>query len=75
MGGRRGEVGGREVGRRRGKQILGQRRGKQILGQRRGKQKQYLWAGRMCFWFIPKTASTASSAIGALVAAGSLQPI
>jgi len=66
MGGRRGEVGGREVGRR---------RGKQILGQRRGKQKQYLWAGRMCFWFIPKTASTASSAIGALVAAGSLQPI
>ncbi len=28
----------------------------------------------MCFWFIPKTASMASSSIGALVAAGSLQP-
>jgi len=28
----------------------------------------------MCFWFIPKTASTASSSTGALVAAGSLQP-
>jgi hypothetical protein len=28
----------------------------------------------MWFWFIPKTASRASSSIGALVAAGSLQP-
>jgi hypothetical protein len=33
----------------------------------------YIWAGRMWFWFIPKTASTASSSTGALVAAGSLQ--
>jgi hypothetical protein len=28
----------------------------------------------MCFWFIPKAASTASSSTGALVAAGSFQP-
>jgi hypothetical protein len=28
----------------------------------------------MCFWFIPKTASMASSSTGELVAAGSLQP-
>jgi hypothetical protein len=34
----------------------------------------YIWAGRMWFWFIPKTASMASSSTGALVAAGSLQP-
>jgi hypothetical protein len=34
----------------------------------------YIWAGSMWFWFIPKTASTASSSSGALVAAGSLQP-
>jgi len=31
--------------------------------------------GRMCFWFIPKMASTTSSSTGALVAAGSLQPL
>jgi hypothetical protein len=29
----------------------------------------------MCFWFILKTASTAASSTGALVAAGSLQPM
>jgi len=27
--------------------------------------------GKMCFWFIPKMASTASSSISALVATGS----
>jgi len=37
-------------------------------------KKKKLWAGRMCFWFILKRASTASSSTGALVAAGSLQP-
>jgi len=37
-------------------------------------KKQKNWAGRMWFWFIPKTTSTASSLTGALVAAGSLQP-
>jgi hypothetical protein len=31
--------------------------------------------GRMCFWFIPKTASMASSSSGALVVVGSLQPL
>ncbi len=35
----------------------------------------YIWAGRMWFWFIPKMVSTASSSTGALVAAGSLQPV
>jgi hypothetical protein len=35
----------------------------------------YIWEGRVWFWFIPKTASTASSSTGALVAAGSLQPM
>jgi len=33
----------------------------------------YIWAGRMWFWFNPKTASMASSSTSALVAAGSLQ--
>jgi hypothetical protein len=58
------EVGGREVG----------RRGK-FWGKEEAEKKQYVWVGWMCFWFIPKTASTGSSSIGALVAAGSLQPL
>ncbi len=56
------EVGRGEVGRR-GK-FWGREGGWKIPGQ--GK--------RMCFWFIPKTAWTASSWTGALVAAGSVQP-
>jgi hypothetical protein len=51
-------------GGRRGK-FWGREEGWKILGQ--GK--------RMCFWFIPKTAWTTSSWTGALVAAGSLQPL
>jgi hypothetical protein len=61
----RGEVGRRggvKVGRR--DKFWGWKGGWKIPGQ--GK--------RMCFWFIPKTAWTASSWTGALLAAGSLQP-
>jgi hypothetical protein len=62
--GRRGEVGGREVGRR------------EKLWAREGPEKpKNFGQGRMCFWFIPKMASMASSSTSALVAAGSLQPI
>jgi len=47
--------------------------GGEILGQRRGLKNP--WAGKEdVFWFIPKTAWTASSWTGALVAAGWLQP-
>jgi hypothetical protein len=35
----------------------------------------YICARRMWFWFIPKTASTASSSTGALVPASSFQPV
>jgi len=60
-GGRRGEAGRREVG-------------GEIFGVEKGPEN--LWAGkRMCFWFIPKMAWTASSSIGALVVVGLLQPL
>jgi len=49
-------------------------RGENFGGEKRWEKKIY--AGRrMGFSFIRKTASTGSSATGALVAAGSLQPI
>jgi hypothetical protein len=37
-------------------------------------EKNKIWVGRMGFSFIRKTASTSSSATGALVGANSLQP-
>ncbi len=49
------------------------RRGENFGVQNRW-EKIYMRAGRMGFSFIRKTASTGSSAAGALVAAGSLQP-
>jgi hypothetical protein len=52
-----------EGGRR--ENFWGREGGWKIPGQRK----------RMCFWFIPKTVWTASSWTGALVAAGSLQPL
>jgi len=61
--GRRGEVGGREVGRM-----------KKFWGREEVENTNNFGQGRMCFWFIPKIASTASSSIGALVVASSLQP-
>jgi hypothetical protein len=59
--GRRGEVGGREVGRR-----------EKFWDIKEAEKANNFGQGRMCFWFIPKTASTASSSTGALVAVGSL---
>jgi hypothetical protein len=44
------------------------------LGVEKRLKKSITLGGGMCFWFIPKTASMASSSTGALVAAGSLQP-
>jgi len=61
--GRKGEVGGREVSRR-----------ENFGGNEEAEKTKNSGQGRMCFWFIPKMASTASSSTGALVAAGSLQP-
>ncbi len=49
------------------------RRGENFGVEKRWKKK-IMRAGRMEFSFIRKTASTGSSATGALVAAGSLQP-
>ncbi len=49
------------------------RRGENLWVEKRWKKK-YMWARRMGFSFIQKTASTGSSATGALVAASSLQP-
>jgi hypothetical protein len=49
------------------------RRGENFGVEKRWKKKK-IWAGRMGFSFIRKTASTGSSATGALVAANSLQP-
>jgi len=43
---------------------------RKILGQNRGEKKKKLWAGRMCFWFIPKRFQRPHP--GALVATGSL---
>jgi hypothetical protein len=57
------EVGGREVGRR-----------EKLWGKEEAEKTKNFGQGRMCFWFIPETASTASSSTGALVAPGSLQP-
>jgi hypothetical protein len=48
------------------------RRGENFGVEKRWEKK--MRAGRMGFSFIQKTASTGSSATGALVAAGSLQP-
>jgi hypothetical protein len=51
-----------------------------VVGRRREnfgaekKWKKNMWARRMGFLFIRKTASTGSSSTSALVAAGSLQP-
>jgi hypothetical protein len=59
MVGRKGEVGGRYEG------------GK-FWGREEVKKNLKMRAGRMGFLFIRKTASTGSSAIGALVAANSL---
>jgi hypothetical protein len=61
--GRKGEVGGREVSRR-----------ENFGGNEEAEKTKNSGQGRMCFWFIPKMASTASSSTCALVAAGSLQP-
>ncbi len=66
MAGRRGEVGG-------GREVVG-RRGENFGVEKRWKKKKFR-AGRMGFSFIRKTASTGSSATGALVAANSLQPL
>ncbi len=44
------------------------------FGAEKGAEKS-LGRKRMCFWFIPKTAWTASSWTGGLVAAGSHQPL
>jgi len=49
------------------------RRGENFGVKKRWKKK-IMRAGTMGFSFIRKTASTGSSATGALVAAGSLQP-
>jgi len=49
------------------------RRGENFGVKKRWKKK-FMRAGTMGFSFIRKTASTGSSATGALVAAGSLQP-
>jgi hypothetical protein len=65
MAGRRGEVGG-------GREVVG-RRGEIFWVEKRWEKKKN--PGReMGFSFIRKTASTGSSATGALVAANSLQP-
>jgi hypothetical protein len=60
---RSGEVGGREVGRR-----------EKLWGREEVEKTKKFEYGRM-FWFIPKTISTPSCSTGALVAAGSLQPL
>jgi hypothetical protein len=60
--GRRGEVGGREVGRR-----------EIFWGKEEAEKTKNSRQGRMCFLFIPKMASMGSSSTGALVAVGSLQ--
>jgi hypothetical protein len=64
--GRRGEVGRREVGRRE----VGRR--EKLWGRKEAEKTKNLRQGRMCFWFIPKTAWMASSSTDALVAASSL---
>jgi hypothetical protein len=51
--GRKGEVGGREVSRR-----------ENFGGKEEAEKTKNSGQGRMCFWFIPKMASTASSSIG-----------
>jgi hypothetical protein len=53
--GRKGEVGRRE----------------KIWGREEAEKINNFGQGKMCFWFIPKTTSTASSSTGALVAVGS----
>ncbi len=50
------------------------RTGENFGVEKRWKNKINIRAGRMRFSFIRKTASTGSSATGALVAANSLQP-
>jgi hypothetical protein len=56
--GRRGEVSRRE----------------NFWGRKEVEKTNNFGQGKMCFWFIPKTASTTSSSSGALVVAGSFQP-
>jgi len=51
-----GEVSGKEVGRR-----------ENFWGREKVEKTNNFGQGKMCFWFIPKTASTASSSTGALV--------
>jgi hypothetical protein len=57
-----GKVGRREVGRR-----------EKLWGRKEVEKTKSFGLGRMCFWFIPKTAWMVSSWTGAMVAAGSLQ--
>ncbi len=65
MGGKSGDVNKKgEVGRR-----------EIFWGREEAKKINNFGQGRMCFWFIPKTTSMASSSIGALVFIGSLQPM
>jgi len=59
--GRRGEVGGREVGMR-----------EKLWGRKEVEKTKKFGQGKMCFWVNPKIASMPSSSIGALVATGSL---
>jgi hypothetical protein len=61
--GRRREVGGREEGRR-----------EKLWGKEKAKKPKKLWAGEDVFLVHPKTALTASSSIGALVAATFFKP-
>jgi hypothetical protein len=64
VGGRKGDINRRgEVGRR-----------ENFWGKEEAEKTKNFGQGRMCFWFIPKMASMASSSIGALVVVGSLQP-
>jgi len=58
---RRGEVGGREVGMR-----------EKFWGRKEVEKTKKFGQGKMCFWVNPKTTSTPSSSISALVAIGSL---
>jgi len=43
-----------------------------LWGRKEVEKTKKIGQGKMCFWVNPKTASTPSSSIGALVATGSL---